>query len=106
MFTLQWRVGLWSLIVSCPGHTHFFDQTHKTFRHLALTFIFVGIALHSSDLIVKSVIKTTSLFADIINPLSTIGFRNSILANSADPDAAFDQHLHCLLRQKQSLVKE
>ena len=44
VFTSQWRVGLWSLIVVFPGHTHFFDQTRT---HLALTFTFVGIALHS-----------------------------------------------------------
>ena len=42
----------------------------------------------------------------MINPLSTFGFRSSILANSADPDAAFDQRLHCLLRRKRSSVKE
>ena len=42
----------------------------------------------------------------IMNPLSTIGFRSSILASSADPDAAFDQRLHCLLRQKRLSVKE
>ena len=72
--------------------------------HLALTFTFLGIA--SLDLSVESVNKTTRLFADIINPLSTIGFRSSILANSADPDATFDQRLHCLLRQKRSSVKE
>ena len=58
------------------------------------------------DLSVESVNKATSLFADIINPLSTIDFRNIILANSTDPDAAFDQFLNCLLRQKRSSVKE
>ena len=41
-FTSRLRVGLWSMIVSFPGHSHFFDQTHMTFRtHLALTFTFV-----------------------------------------------------------------
>ena len=39
-------------------------------------------------------------------PLSTIGFRSSILANSADPDATFDQRLHCWVRQKRMSVKE
>ena len=44
------RVGLWSF----PGHTHFFDQTHMTFRtHLALTFTFVGIALHTLNWLLK-----------------------------------------------------
>ena len=63
------RVSLWSMIVSFPGHTHFL-----TFRsHLALTFTFVGLALHSLiDLSVGSVNKTTKLFADINIPLSTI----------------------------------
>ena len=92
------------MIVSFPGHTHFFDQAHMTFRtHLALAFTFVGIAIHSLN---ESVYKTTRLFADIINPLFIIGFRNSIFANSADSDAAFDQRPHYLLRQKRYSVKE
>ena len=66
-----------------PGHTHLFDQAQMTFRtHVDLTFTFVGIA--------ESVNKMTRLFADIINPLSTIGFRSS---------AAFDQRLDYCLRQ-------
>ena len=82
------------MIVSFSSHTHFFDQTHMTFRtHLALTFTFVGIiALHSLN------------WLEIKDQITL--FRNSILANSTYPDAAFDQRLHCLLRQTRSSVKE
>ena len=36
MFISQWRVGMWSIIVSFPGHTHFFVQTHDMERHIFL----------------------------------------------------------------------
>ena len=54
---------------------------------------------------VGSVNKTTKLVAYLINRLSTIGSSIRILANSADPYAAFDQST-LFAKKKRSSVKE
>ena len=67
------RVGLWTKIVSFPGHALFIKQTHMTFgAHFALMLTFVEISLHPRGLSAGSVSKTTKSFANIINPLTTI----------------------------------
>ena len=73
-----------------------------TFRtHLAITFTFVRIALHTLNWLLKRPNYSHTLLTHylLLPP-------KSVFSNSTDPDAAFVQGIYCMLRQIRSSVKE